>query len=92
MTDVTIVINDVRKRLNELNVKKSIGPDLVGPRILKELSNEIAEVVTNIFQESIDQGTVPELWKRADITAIFKKGQKSNPLNYRPISLTTCTL
>jgi len=39
-------------------------------------------------QESIELGEVPQLWKDSYVTAIYKKGSKSNPSNYRPISLT----
>ena len=55
---------------------------------MKEYANEIAPTLTKIFQESVDSGVVPMKWKNANITAIFKKGSKSNPENYRPVSLT----
>ena len=55
---------------------------------MKEYANEIAPTLTKIFQESIDSGVVPQKWKHANVTAIFKKGPKSDPKNYRPISLT----
>ena len=42
-----------------------------------------------IFQESLKTGHVPSDWRRANITPIFKKGCRSDPLNYRPISLTS---
>ncbi len=42
-----------------------------------------------IFQRSMDTGGVPEDWKSANVTPIFKKGAKSEPGNYRPVSLTS---
>ena len=37
---------------------------------------------------SLEEGQIPDEWKRAEVTAIFKKGTKSTPGNYRPVSLT----
>ena len=42
-----------------------------------------------IFTNSLEQGKLPNIWKSANITPIYKKGNKSNPLNYRPVSLTS---
>ena len=42
-----------------------------------------------IFRQSLDEGKLPVDWKSANVTPIYKKGKKSNPLNYRPISLTS---
>jgi len=44
--------------------------------------------VTLIFRASIQQGAVPDYWKKALVTPVYKKGDRSNPANYRPISLT----
>lgn len=41
-----------------------------------------------IFQQSIDTGEVPQDWRTANIVPIFKKGNRSKPANYRPVSLT----
>ena len=44
--------------------------------------------VTSLFQKSLDSGTVPPIWKDANVAPAYKKGERSNPANYRPISLT----
>ena len=70
-------------------ISKSLGPDGIHPRILKELSNTISIPLSIILQASIDSGELPEDWKCANITALFKKGNKKVAGNYRPVSLTS---
>ncbi|KAK4831226.1 hypothetical protein QYF61_016324 [Mycteria americana] len=42
-----------------------------------------------IYQQSWLTGEVPVDWRLANVTPIFKKGQKEDPGNYRPVSLTS---
>ena len=70
------------------NPSKASGPDQVPARLLKELSKELAPVVTALYKQSFDTGDVPEEWTTAWITPVFKKGSRSDPANYRPVSLT----
>ena len=42
-----------------------------------------------VFNKSIQEGKIPEEWKKVNVTAIFKKGDKYNPNNYSPVSLTS---
>jgi retron-type reverse transcriptase len=56
--------------------------------LLKELHDVIAPVLTQIFQISLTSGIVPNDWKHAIVAPVYKKGPKSKPNNYRPISLT----
>ena len=58
---------------------------------VKHFAAEIAPILTVIFQDSIDNVTVSHRWKEANVCATFKKGKKSDPANYRPISLTCQT-
>ena len=41
-----------------------------------------------ICNQSFKEGKIPDIWRRANVTPIYKKGVKSDPLNYRPVSLT----
>jgi hypothetical protein len=80
---------DVKKLLCEVNVNKSMGPDEVHPRVLKELANCIYMPLYCIMRQSIDEGVLPEIWKLANVTPIFKSGDKMSAGNYRPVSLTS---
>ena len=53
MDDFVITERGVLKLLQSLDVKKSIGPDEISPRVLKETAVEIAPVLTSIFNQSI---------------------------------------
>ncbi|MEM7290621.1 MAG: reverse transcriptase family protein, partial [Pseudomonadota bacterium] len=78
----------VLKLLKEINPHKASGPDQIPGKLLKELAEEIAPILTTVFRASLHQGQIPDQWKEANITPLFKKGDRSNPSNYRPISLT----
>ena len=78
----------VKKLLRGLKPHKASGPDNIPTRFLKEAANELAPALCLILTASLNQGYVPDDWKTADVTPIFKKGDRSTPANYRPISLT----
>lgn len=83
-----IDIDKVRKKLSKLKIDKSPGPDTISPRILKELCDVLALPIYIIFKTSLTSCEIPKDWKTANITALFKKGDKKYAGNYRPVSLT----
>ena len=50
---------------------------------------EIAPCLTLLYQASLNQGIIPDDWKRASVVPVYKKRDRSLPENYRPISLTS---
>ena len=88
--DIFITPEIVREELGKLNCFKSMGPDEVHPKLLKSLSEDssFVEAIVLLFRKCTDLGTIPKVWKTANVSALFKSGSKKDPLNYRPVSLT----
>ena len=51
------------------------------------MAEPLTPILTLIFSASLKQGQTPDDWKEANVSRIFKKGDKSQPANYRPVSL-----
>jgi hypothetical protein len=79
----------VKKIISKLKSKSSPGPDQISSRLLKEGVNLLNQPLAMLFNMSIQTGCVPNSWKMAHVTPIFKGGDKTKPSNYRPISLTS---
>ena len=86
--DIKFDESGVQKLLANLNISKSTGPDGISPRCLRVLSAEISGMLTFIFQQSYNLGTLPCDWSKAMVVPVHNKSNKGNPENYRPISLT----
>ncbi|XP_047139088.1 uncharacterized protein LOC124814999 [Hydra vulgaris] len=82
-------IEDIQSHLNNLEETKSIGVDGIHPRVLRNCAAAFAIPFNSIFRQSLLSGSVPEYWKKSNITPIFKKGSKLKAYNYRPVSLTS---
>jgi len=74
--------------LGKLKLNKSPGPDLLHPRVLYEVRNELVGPLTCLFNKSMSLGVLPDEWKTSIVSVLHKKGKKDCIENYRPISLT----
>uniref|UniRef100_A0A4W3GB81 Reverse transcriptase domain-containing protein n=1 Tax=Callorhinchus milii TaxID=7868 RepID=A0A4W3GB81_CALMI len=86
---ISINREEVLKRLTGLKVDKLPGLDGMQPRLLWEARVQIVKALATIFQSSLDIGVVPEDRRVANVTPLYKKGQKDKLGNYRPVSLTS---
>ena len=91
MPSFTIGTEGICKLLKALQPNKAAGPDKISPTILRELRDQISCILQIIFTKSLETGKQPSCWLDANISTIYKKGDRSLPNNYRPISLT-CVL
>ena len=79
----------VANKLEKLDVNKCPGLDDIHPKLLFELRGDLVKPLTKLFNFSIKNGVVPLEWREAGVVPLFKKGKKSEPENYRPVSLTS---
>ena len=89
LEELVITTENVKSALASLDSDSAMGPDSVHPLFLKSCSSELAQPLTIIFNRSLREGVVPGAWKTSTVVPIFKKGTRYDPLNYRPVSLTS---
>ena len=89
MQAIDISCSGVKALIDGLDASKAPGPDHISPKLLKLIPEEASRCLKLIFESSLRKSEVPRDWKKATITPLFKKGAKSDPKNYRPVSLTS---
>ena len=92
LPSIIISARKVRRVLRSLKTDKASGPDGVPPRFLKEFAEELAPVLCRLFRLILISCTYPFSWKHALVQPVPKKGDRSNPSNYRPIALTSAVM
>ena len=85
-----ITEDQVRKQLLHLNSRKGAGPDGLIPRVLKLCAYQLTPIITNLFNNSLESQTTPDIWKSAIIKPLPKIAKPDQPKHFRPIALTSC--
>ena len=87
--NMEITREEIKTKLEKLNVNKSCGPDNIHPLLLQRTADITCVPLELIFNKSLQNGECPDDWRSANVTPIHKKGDRTNPNNYRPVSLTS---
>ena len=75
MPDITVNWKGVHKLLKGLKSFKATGPDSIAAFIMKEAADQLAHILSILYQTSLDTGHIPTNWREAWIVPVFKKGE-----------------
>ena len=81
LSNIELTKDDVARALKTIDPKKACGPDNIPGQILKNTADVIAPSLCRLFNLSLSSGSVPTLWKCANVTPVFKKDDPMLPSN-----------
>ena len=87
--DIDFNHTKIEELLSNINANKTMGPDGIHGKILKNCAKSLSLPLSILFRKSYHSSKLPNDWKMANVVPVHKKGSKSNVENYRPISLTS---
>ena len=82
-----VLESEVARHIQGLKVASPSGPDYISTKAVQAIFPSILGPITKLFNMSFEKGKFPRSLKTARVIALFKGGNKSDPSNYRPISL-----
>jgi hypothetical protein len=81
---------ELDKVIGEISSKKSLDQEHVCNLMIKKFSEKFKITLLKLFNHCLVNNIIPDEWKKATISMIYKKGCKKLRDNYRPISITSC--
>ena len=88
LCDAKIAACDVEFFICDLSVSKATGPGDIPVIVLKNIAPELSPILEKLFNLCIKRKCFPSIWKESSVCPVYKnKGERSDPSNYRPISL-----
>lgn len=87
ISNFSVTLEDVKESIRKLPPKKSCGPDLIPPYVVKGCADVLAVPLHILFNLSLTKKVFPKKWKVARVCPIFKSGDKRQVENYRPVSI-----
>ena len=87
LSSITFSKDDIAKMIQNLDPSKARGHGQISIRMLKLFSTSICKPLEIIFNQCVETGTFPNVWKKGNVVPVFKKDDKQILKNYRLISL-----
>ncbi|CAH8491322.1 unnamed protein product [Dicrocoelium dendriticum] len=87
LDNITFTSEAVLKQLLSLRIHSSPGADNIRPKALQAVASDLAEPLAVFYQRCLEEHRIPPVWKQGVITPIHKGGSRTDPANYRPITL-----
>ena len=84
---ITIGNDEIISLIRKINPNKATGSDGISGQMLLIRDESVILPLQIIFTNILSTTIYPDMWKLANVTPIFKKGDKQLIKNYRPISL-----
>ena len=89
LNSIRITTDDIIKSIDSIPLNKTPGPDAISPYIIQQVKFAITPILLKLFNRSLSESVFPSVFKLANVIPVHKKGSRSDPCNYRPISLTS---
>lgn len=86
-TQIPLTFSEIKEASDQLESKKSNDFEGLSLYFIKQVISSISTPILHIFTQSLSTGVFPSQFKIAKVVPVFKSGDKTNPDNYRPISL-----
>ena len=89
LEDMSITYRHVEEAIDELKTNSAAGPDGIPAILLKKCKLAISRPIVVLWKKSFESSDIPAALKHATICPIHKGGNRTDPANYRPVSLTS---
>ena len=90
LSEINCTEYEIETIIEVLNPNKASGDDGISDKMLKGVSKSVSKSLCILMNRSLSEGIFPDTSKLANVIPIFKKGDKSQPSNYRPVALLSC--